>query len=73
MKIPGPRSVTGATIRSSTCSGCSNGPAVFIRAACEAWLRRDLFSYANVPYRITNYAAMRRNPHTTIEFDAAPA
>jgi len=37
----------------------------------EAWLRRDLFSYANVPYRITGYARMRHDPHATIEFDAA--
>ncbi|HTT57573.1 MAG TPA: hypothetical protein VMF63_10715 [Opitutaceae bacterium] len=36
-----------------------------------AWLRRELFSYANVPYRIRDYAATRRNPHSTIEFDAA--
>jgi len=36
-----------------------------------AWLRRDLFSYANVPYRILDYAAIRRNPRVTIEFDAA--
>jgi hypothetical protein len=35
-----------------------------------AWLRRDLFSYANVPYRIAGYPAMRRDPHATIEFDA---
>ena len=37
----------------------------------EAWLRRDLFSYANVPYRIAGYPAMQRDPHATIEFDAA--
>ena len=37
----------------------------------EAWLRRDLFSYANVPYHILGYAAIRQNPHATIEFDAA--
>lgn len=37
----------------------------------EAWLRRDLFSYAAVPYRIAGYAAMRRNPHATIQFDDA--
>ena len=37
----------------------------------ESWLRHDLFSYANVPYRIAGYAAMRRDPHATIEFDAA--
>ena len=36
-----------------------------------AWLRHDLFSYANVPYRIAGYSAMRRDPHATIEFDAA--
>jgi hypothetical protein len=37
----------------------------------EAWLRRDLFGYANVPYRIKDYGAMRRDPHATIEFDAS--
>ena len=36
----------------------------------EAWLRQDLFSYANVPYHITDYGAMRRDPHATIDFDA---
>ena len=35
----------------------------------EQWLRRDLFTYANVPYRIADYAAMRRDPHATIEFE----
>jgi hypothetical protein len=37
----------------------------------EAWLRRDLFCYAAVPYRIAGYEALRRNPHATIDFDAA--
>ena len=37
----------------------------------QAWLRRDLFTYAAVPYRIAGYAELRRNPHATIEFDAA--
>jgi hypothetical protein len=37
----------------------------------EAWLRRDIFSYAAVPYRIAGYEALRRNPHATIDFDAA--
>lgn len=37
----------------------------------ESWLRRDLFSYGNVPYRIAGYPAMRRDPRATIEFDAA--
>jgi len=36
----------------------------------EDWLRRELFSYAAVPYRIADYAALRQNPHATIEFDA---
>lgn len=36
-----------------------------------AWLRRDLFSSAAVPYRIAGYAALRANPRATIEFDAA--
>ena len=36
----------------------------------EAWLRRELFSYANVPYRLSGYADMRRDPRTTIEYDA---
>lgn len=35
------------------------------------WLRRDLFTYAAVPYRIAPYEAMRQDPHVTIEFDAA--
>lgn len=33
------------------------------------WLRRELFSYADVPYRIAGYAAMRADPRSTIEFD----
>jgi hypothetical protein len=37
----------------------------------EGWLRRDIFSYADVPYRIASYDALRRNPHVTIEFDEA--
>lgn len=37
----------------------------------EDWLRRDLFSYAAVPYRIAGYSDLRRNPHATIEFDGA--
>ena len=35
------------------------------------WLRRELFSYAAVPYRIAGYDATRRRPRDTIEFDAA--
>lgn len=35
----------------------------------DAWLRRDFFSYADVPYRIAGYADLRRNPHATIAFD----
>jgi hypothetical protein len=32
-------------------------------------LRRPIFSYANVPYRIRPFAALLRNPKSTVEFD----
>ncbi len=35
------------------------------------WLRRPLFSYADVPYRLAPYDAIRADPRVTIEFDAA--
>ncbi|MDP2137183.1 MAG: hypothetical protein Q8J74_04965 [Candidatus Didemnitutus sp.] len=34
-------------------------------------LRQAVYSYANVPYRLANYAATRRDPRSTITFDAA--
>ncbi len=34
------------------------------------FLARDLFTYANVPYRIKDYSDLVRDPHHTIEFDA---
>ena len=34
-------------------------------------LTRRVFTYANVPYRIKPYEALLRDPHNTIEFDAA--
>ena len=43
----------------------------FHPGALAAWLRRPLFSFADVPYRIACYDAMRRDPHVTIEFDQA--
>jgi hypothetical protein len=33
------------------------------------WLRSARFSYADVPYRIADYAAIRRQPRETITFD----
>ncbi len=33
------------------------------------WLRRAVFAYANVPYRIAHYEALRRRPRDTIAFD----
>ncbi|OIR14911.1 hypothetical protein GALL_40270 [mine drainage metagenome] len=36
-----------------------------------AWMGAELFSYADVPYRISDYTAMRRDPHATIAFDDA--
>jgi len=35
----------------------------------HAALRTPQFAYANVPYRITPYAELRRNPRETIRFD----
>lgn len=35
------------------------------------FLRREIFAYANVPYRIKPYREMLQNPHATINFDAA--
>ncbi len=35
------------------------------------WLRAARFSYAAVPYRIADYAAIRRQPRETIAFDEA--
>ncbi|MFO7852939.1 MAG: hypothetical protein ACQERS_01320 [Bacteroidota bacterium] len=34
------------------------------------WLDLQLFSYANVPYRIKEYHEIIRNPYDTIDFDA---
>lgn len=34
-------------------------------------MRQARYSYANVPYRIADYATMRQNPRSTIRFDAA--
>jgi hypothetical protein len=36
-----------------------------------SWWHRKLFSYADVPYRISNYEAMRQNPRATIGFNNA--
>ena len=33
------------------------------------FLTRDLFCYANVPYRIKSYQALLKDPHNTIDFD----
>ena len=37
------------------------------------WLARPLFTYADVPYRIADHAAMVRDPRDTISFDEAAA
>jgi hypothetical protein len=39
--------------------------------ALAGLLRRRIFTYANVPYRIKPYAALLEDPHNTIDFDAA--
>ena len=35
----------------------------------QAWLRRPVLAYANVPYRIASYPALCANPRQTISFD----
>jgi hypothetical protein len=42
----------------------------FTPGAVAAMLRRPLFTYADVPYRIKPYADLLADPHRTIEFDA---
>ncbi|MBY9005896.1 MAG: hypothetical protein KGD63_03975 [Candidatus Lokiarchaeota archaeon] len=34
-----------------------------------SWLEKDLFSFANVPYRIKSYEEIIKDPHNTIELD----
>ncbi len=36
----------------------------------ESFLTKDIFAFANVPYRIKLYRDMLKNPHDTIDFDA---
>ena len=36
----------------------------------QQMLERRIFSYANVPYRIKPYDDLRRDPHSTVDFDA---
>jgi hypothetical protein len=40
----------------------------FFPGRVSGWLRRDLFSYAAVPYRIRCYSDLRRDPRHTIVF-----
>jgi hypothetical protein len=35
----------------------------------EAFVHQPLFTYADVPYRLGSYAALRADPHNTITFD----
>ncbi len=37
----------------------------------EAFLTRDLFAYANVPYRIKPYPRLLDDPHHTVDYDGA--
>ena len=32
-------------------------------------MHRDLFCYANIPYRIKSYEDLLKDPHNTIDFD----
>jgi hypothetical protein len=40
-------------------------------AALEALLTRDIFAYANVPYRIAGYESLVKDPKNTVSFDDA--
>ena len=40
-------------------------------AVLRDFLTRDIFSFANVPYRIKPYAQLLQNPRETVDFDAA--
>jgi hypothetical protein len=44
--------------------------AKFHPEALSHFLGRDIFTYANVPYRIKAYADLLKDPHHTIDFDA---
>ena len=41
----------------------------FLPGALEGLLGREIFSYADVPYRLKPYPAIVENPRTTIEYD----
>ncbi|MEM7081651.1 MAG: hypothetical protein AAF465_02875 [Pseudomonadota bacterium] len=41
----------------------------FHPGALSALLRRDVFSYANVPYRIVSYGELMSDPKNTVRFD----
>ena len=40
-------------------------------AVLRDFLTRDIFSFANVPYRIKPYAQLMENPRETVDFDSA--
>lgn len=40
-------------------------------AVLRDFLTRDIFSFANVPYKIKPYAQLLANPHETVDFDLA--
>jgi len=37
----------------------------------QQWLNKELFAYANVPYRLKSYSEIVQNPKDSIRFDAA--
>ncbi len=43
--------------------------AKFYPGKLESLLARQMFSYANVPYRLKEYAALLHDPYSTIDFD----
>jgi len=41
----------------------------FYPGCLDDFLKREIFAFANVPYRIKDFDALLENPHDTIEFD----
>ena len=66
---PGATSATGATTRSSTCSASSRRSERFAPGTLEGLLEREIFCYADVPYRLKPYAEIVADPRATIIFD----
>ena len=71
--IPGATSATGGTTRSSTCCDSWRRSRVPHPAALEELLGQEIFSYAEVPYRLEPYEKIVEHPRATIDYDIEAA